>query len=102
MKWVSTTENEKWSEKNKFSDKEGKKLVVGEKIGKPLYGWGGAVSAKYAQRRFSDFRRIRKQQYLMSCFESTAATLIIAACLSEQMILRKAGIAITKLTAITK
>mgnify|MGYP004520300255 CR=1 FL=1 len=52
MKWVSTTENEKWSEKNKFSDKEGKKLVVGEKIGKPLYGWGCCISEICAKAVF--------------------------------------------------
>lgn len=52
MKWVSTTENEKWSEKNKFSDKEGKKLVVSEKIGKPLYGWGCCISEICAKAVF--------------------------------------------------
>ena len=101
MKWISTTEKEKWSEENRFSEKEGKKLVIGEKIGKPLYGWD-AASVKFAQRRFSDFRRTSKKKSLTSCSEVTAAALIIAVCPSEQTILRKAGTAITKMTAITK
>lgn len=44
MNWVSTTENEKWSKNNEFSDRKGEELIISEKQGKPLYGWGCCIS----------------------------------------------------------
>lgn len=52
MNWVSTTENESWSEKNRLSDKTGSVLVIGEKIGKPIYGWGCCISEICAKAIF--------------------------------------------------
>lgn len=52
MNWVSTTENEKWSKNNEFSDRKGEELIIGEKQGKPLYGWGCCISEICAKAIF--------------------------------------------------
>lgn len=44
MCWISTVENEKWSKDNTFSQKNGEELIIGEKQGKPIYGWGCCIS----------------------------------------------------------
>lgn len=44
MKWVATTEDKKWSFDNKASKQAGIPLVIGEEIGKPLYGFGCCIS----------------------------------------------------------
>lgn len=40
MRWISSTENDRWSENNVLSDKNGIKLTIGEEIGSPLFGFG--------------------------------------------------------------
>lgn len=44
MKWISTTENEKWSENNQFSNETGEVLEIKEPFGKPLYGFGACFN----------------------------------------------------------
>lgn len=44
MKWFSTTENEKWSEACSFSPQKGEELVIGEPIGRAIYGFGGCFN----------------------------------------------------------
>mgnify|MGYP006905695503 CR=1 FL=1 len=40
MNWVSTTENEKWSKNNEFSDRKGEELIISEKQGKTAIRMG--------------------------------------------------------------
>jgi len=44
MVWVSSTENCKWNTDNHFSSDSGEKLIIGDEIGKPLYGFGCCIS----------------------------------------------------------
>lgn len=44
MKWISTTENEKWSESNNFSKEKGEELKIGDPIGKEIYGFGACFN----------------------------------------------------------
>ena len=44
MKWVSTTENEKWVQTDNFSEKIGDEIKIGEPIGKEIYGFGGCFN----------------------------------------------------------
>ncbi len=52
MNWISTTENEKWSKNNEFSDRKGEELIIGERKGKPLFGWGCCISEICAKAIF--------------------------------------------------
>jgi len=42
--WISTTESEKWSSDNKTTSQKGVELILKEKTGKPIYGWGCCIS----------------------------------------------------------
>ena len=42
--WISTTENCKWSESTRFTEKTGDVLIIGDPVGKPLYGFGCCIS----------------------------------------------------------
>ena len=53
MKWISTTENEKWSESNGFADKKGSEIILGEPVGKEFFGWGCCISEICAKAIFS-------------------------------------------------
>ncbi len=44
MKWISTTENEKWAEANSFASEKGEELKIGEPIGKEIYGFGACFN----------------------------------------------------------
>lgn len=44
MNWVSSTENQKWNYENHCTDKCGEELIIGEKRGKPLFGFGTCIS----------------------------------------------------------
>ncbi len=44
MTWFSSTPESKWDQNNSFSDKKGTELIIGEPIGKPLFGWGCCIS----------------------------------------------------------
>lgn len=47
MIWISSTENELWSQNNKTiknPTEKGSELIIGERIGRPLYGWGCCIS----------------------------------------------------------
>ncbi len=53
MYWISTTENEKWSENNILSEEKGSEITIGEEIGKPMFGWGCCISEICAKAIFS-------------------------------------------------
>ncbi|MBQ7821475.1 MAG: glycosyl hydrolase [Clostridia bacterium] len=42
--WISSTENKKWLKESDFSNEKGSELLIGEKIGKPIFGWGCCIS----------------------------------------------------------
>jgi len=44
MKWISTTENEKWSELNALSEVKGEELKIGKAIGEEIYGFGACFN----------------------------------------------------------
>lgn len=44
MKWISTTEFEKWSESNTFSNVKGEELEIKEPFGKEIYGFGACFN----------------------------------------------------------
>ena len=44
MKWVTTTENKRWTENKNYSNAPGDELIIGEAVGKPLYGFGCCIS----------------------------------------------------------
>ena len=44
MKWVTTTENDKWVINTNYSDMVGDELFIGEDVGKTLYGFGCCIS----------------------------------------------------------
>ena len=44
MKWISTTENEKWSKLNTFSKEKGEELKISDPIGKEIYGFGACFN----------------------------------------------------------
>lgn len=44
MKWISSTEENRWSVENVLSDKAGDELIIKDEIGKPLYGFGCCFS----------------------------------------------------------
>ena len=43
-KWIASTENEPWKEVCSSTECEGEKLELGERIGKPLFGFGCCIS----------------------------------------------------------
>ena len=51
--WISSTENERWSEDNKMSDIPGVELKLKKTIVKPLFGWGCCISESCAMAIFS-------------------------------------------------
>lgn len=53
MKWIYSTENEKWSENNSFSNEKGSEIILGEPIGKEFFGWGCCISELCAKAIFS-------------------------------------------------
>ena len=47
MIWISSTENELWSQNNKTiknPTEKGSELIIGKRVGQPLYGWGCCIS----------------------------------------------------------
>ncbi len=44
MMWTSSTESRQWSTDNSFSKERGDQLIIGDAIGKPLYGFGCCIS----------------------------------------------------------
>ena len=44
MKWISTTEKEKWLESDDFSAEKGEELTICEAIGKEIYGFGACFN----------------------------------------------------------
>lgn len=44
MTWISSTSEAKWVQDNRFSDKTGTELIIGDPIGKPIFGWGCCIS----------------------------------------------------------
>ena len=44
MKWISTTENEKWTESNIFASEKGEELRIGTPFGKEIYGFGACFN----------------------------------------------------------
>jgi len=53
MVWISTTEQEQWSEKNEFSVEKGCELNIGNSFGEPIFGWGCCISEICAKAVFS-------------------------------------------------
>lgn len=53
MYWISSNENEKWMEENRFSNEKGSEIVIGEAVGKPMFGWGCCISEICAKAIFS-------------------------------------------------
>ncbi len=44
MKWISTTDNERWSENNTYSNEMGEELKIKEPLGKEIYGFGACFN----------------------------------------------------------
>ena len=44
MIWISSTEDKRWQRENAFSSERGIEIVIGEPMGKPLYGFGACFS----------------------------------------------------------
>ncbi|MEE0946952.1 MAG: glycoside hydrolase family 30 beta sandwich domain-containing protein [Acutalibacteraceae bacterium] len=53
MLWISSTENEKWSENNHLTEEKGSELTIGREQGKALFGWGCCISEICAKAIFS-------------------------------------------------
>ena len=53
MMWISSTENEKWTIDNNFTDEKGCELVIGDENGKGLFGFGCCISEIRAKAIFS-------------------------------------------------
>ncbi len=43
-KWIVSTENDPWRESVAFAECKGEELLIGEPIGKPIYGFGCCIS----------------------------------------------------------
>ena len=43
-KWIISTENNPWYESKELSSDKGEKLLIGEAVGKPLYGFGCSIN----------------------------------------------------------
>ena len=44
MKWISTTDKERWSENNNYSKEKGEELKIKEPFTKEIYGFGGCFN----------------------------------------------------------
>lgn len=44
MSWIFSTEKERWTVTEHYSDKKGEELIIGEDRGKPLFGFGTCMS----------------------------------------------------------
>jgi len=44
MKWVSSTEHKRWTERKVYTDQKGEEILIGGQKGKPLYGFGVCFS----------------------------------------------------------
>lgn len=53
MQWFSTTQDEKWSQNNTFSDQKGQTLEIGEISGKEIYGFGACFNEIGMKATFS-------------------------------------------------
>lgn len=53
MLWISSTEKEKWNSENELTKLNGSPLVIGEKCGKPIWGWGCCISELGVKAIFS-------------------------------------------------
>lgn len=53
MRWISSTESEKWINNNNFSSEKGSELVIGTAVGKEMFGWGCCISEICAKAIFS-------------------------------------------------
>lgn len=51
--WISTTQNEKWTERNMLSENKGIEIEIGDVQGKPIFGWGCCISEICAKAIFS-------------------------------------------------
>lgn len=49
MIWISSTENEKWTTDIRLSEAPGEELIIGNKKGKPLFGFGSCISEQGAK-----------------------------------------------------
>ena len=63
MMWVSSTENEKWSQNNQLSEKTGCELIIGAAIGKPLFGFGCCISEICAKAVLSLNEQAQKEVF---------------------------------------
>lgn len=52
MKWISTTEDNRWVEGGAFSSEKGSELTIGAEQGKPLFGFGCCISEICAKAIF--------------------------------------------------
>jgi glucosylceramidase len=52
-KWIVSTENNQWYESEAVSSNDGEALVIGEAVGKPLYGFGCCISELGVKAIFS-------------------------------------------------
>ena len=53
MNWISSTKKEKWTVSESFSNEKGCELVIGEKQGEAIFGWGCCISEICAKAVFS-------------------------------------------------
>lgn len=53
MNWISSTKKEKWTASESFSNEKGCELVIGEKQGEAIFGWGCCISEICAKAVFS-------------------------------------------------
>ncbi len=53
MYWISSTENEKWVSKTETSDDSGSEIIIGDAVGKPMFGWGCCISEICAKAIYS-------------------------------------------------
>lgn len=44
MKWIVSTEENRWESCNDFSSQKGDEIVINQPIGRPLYGFGSCIS----------------------------------------------------------
>ncbi len=63
MLWISSTENEKWSENNHLTEEKGSELTIGREQGKALFGWGCCISEICAKAIFSLSKDKQKQVF---------------------------------------
>ncbi|MBR5516141.1 MAG: glycosyl hydrolase [Clostridia bacterium] len=67
MVWISTTEQEKWTDNNCLGPEKGEELCIGEKRGKPLFGFGSCIS-EHAARVIGELPDEKRNEILNDFF----------------------------------